>query len=71
MMYANRAKASIASDPFIEAPSASYQEDRTSQLIESAEYQAISKTRLWTEIFYLRELLDGKNEAIGRLKDSV
>ena len=32
-----------------------------SELFESAEYQAISKTRLWREIFYLRELLGDKD----------
>ena len=40
-------------------------------LIESVEYQAISKTRLWKEIFYLRHLLDDKTTFFNQMEQQM
>ena len=53
------------------AVTAAADQQNYNRLFESAEYQAISKTRLWKEIFFLRELLESKTEMIGKMEGTI
>ena len=49
----------------------SYRQDSGDELLESSQFQEISQTRLWKEIFYLRRQVAQKDSIITQMNNNM